>query len=120
MESLLELSKKYPNININKIYRYSGHGGSVFHKKTLLKTFENESVTVDILSNWKKYNLHSNICDDYLFSILIILNNGTVGPYNGHCDAYGNVINENIHVQHQYKKWYGMELPEELQTLIKK
>jgi hypothetical protein len=51
--------------------------------------------------------------------MLVILNGGTVGSYEGHCDGYGNVIHDIINVQHQYKRWYDIELPDELKHLVK-
>ena len=52
---------------------------------------------------------------DLFFSILIHLNQGLIGYYDGHNDCYK--YNPNIKVQHQYKVFYGIPLPEELQHL---
>lgn len=116
--SVIELSKTYCFIHANKKYNYSGHGGSVFHKKTLLKSFENKKIVFDIILNWKKYDFASDLGQDLLFSILVILNKGTIGPYYGHCDDKNN-INLNIIVQHQYKYWYNKQIPQELEYLVK-
>jgi hypothetical protein len=115
----IELKEKYPYIDSNNVYKFTGHGGSVFHKQTLLNTFTKEDIVIDILLNWKNYGFPTDICQDFLFSVLAILNGGTVGPYEGHCDGYGNNIRNNINVQHQYKRWYDIELPNELKHLVK-
>ena len=117
-ESNIELKKKYPFIDENKIYRISGHGGSVFHKKTLLKTFENHDITLDVLQNWKNYKFPTDLGQDFLFSVLVTLNEGTVGPYQGHADGYDKIY-PSINVQHQYKYWYNKEMPNELKHLVR-
>jgi hypothetical protein len=115
---LIDLKKKYPFIDENKIYRWSGHGGSVFYKKNLIKAFENEVIILDVLHNWKNYNLALDLGQDLLFSILVLLNQGTVGPYQGHADGYDKIY-QSINVQHQYKYWYNKEMPNELKHLVK-
>jgi len=112
-----ELKKKYAFLSDNKIYRYSGHGGSVFHKNNFLKYIENREIIDDILINWKRYNFASNICQDLFFSIIITLNHGTIGPYEGHYD-FSRYKNNHIIVQHQYKVWYNYKMPIELEYLI--
>ena len=104
---------KYP---LHGVYHWSGHGGSVYHKEKLLSYFKNKTVIQDVLVNWKKYNLTSNICHDFFWSLIITLQGGTVGPYKGHADCYYK--NENIRVQHQYKVWYNVPMPKELAHLV--
>lgn len=115
----IELNKTYPSLNIDNTYRWSGHGGSIINRKTMLDCFKNKNIIDDILINWKKYNLTDDICHDFLFSLIVNLNNGTIGPYNGHYDDYSNEINTDIVVQHQYKKYYKYEMPNELKNLVK-
>ena len=110
------LKKKYTFLDINKIYRFNGHGGSVFCK-TFLKYLQNEEVINDILINWKQYGCPSNLGQDYFFSLVITLNKGTIGTYEGHADCSG-YKNDNIVVQHQYKVWYNKDLPKEMEYLI--
>jgi hypothetical protein len=80
--------------------------------------FKNKDIIYDLLINYKKYNLpnsHSP-APDLILSLLITLNNGTIGPYEGHydCDYYNN----NIIVQHQYKRWYNTDMPDDLKYLV--
>ena len=98
-------------------YRWSGHGGSVFHKSKLLTYLGNKTILDDVLANWVKYKLTEDICHDFLFSLLVNLQNGTVGPYEGHYDGYHG-LNPSIKIQHQYKSWYNTPLPTELVHLI--
>ena len=89
----------------------------MYHKEKLLSYFKNKTVIQDVLVNWKKYNLTSNICHDFFWSLIITLQGGTVGPYRGHDDCFHK--NESITVQHQYKAWYGVPMPPELSHLVK-
>jgi hypothetical protein len=116
--------------NINKIkdtynfispyreYVWTGHGGSVFNKNEMLRYFENNSVLDDLSLHWELYKFPSNICHDFFLSMLIHFNNGTIGPYEGHADGVGH-IHSHINVQHQYKVFYNMELPDNLKHLCK-
>jgi hypothetical protein len=106
--------EKYP---LNGEYRWSGHGGSVIHKDNFLKYLKNKVIIQDILANWKNYNLTANLCHDFFWSLIITLNGGTIGPYQGHADC--NYKNDSITVQHQYKIWYNVPMPEELKYLCK-
>jgi len=115
---IVELIKKYPFLEVNKIYRFNGHGGSVFHKNNFLKYLKNQVVIDDILLYWKQYKFPTDLGQDYFFSAIITLNQGTIGEYEGHYDFF-NMKNDNITVQHQYKVWYNIPLPKELEYLIK-
>jgi hypothetical protein len=115
--NMYELKQKYPQVDYSKTLVISGHGGSVYHRQNMISYFENKETTQDLLLHWKKYKFPSNIGHDYLFSMIAIFNGGTIGPYDGHTD-YFHEINKNIAVQHQYKKWYGVELPQELKHLV--
>lgn len=106
-----ELVKKY-NIDTNKLYHYSGHGGSVYNKEILLDCLKNTIIIDDILDNWTNYNF-DELCCDLFISLLLTINGKTIGPYDGHNDSSNAII------QHQYKIWYGKELPEELKYLVK-
>ena len=114
---LIELQTKY-NIDLNSEYRFSGHGGSVFHKDFFISSMSNQYITQDILENWENYKFPTDIGQDFLFSSIIILSGGTIGPYNGHYDYFIG-INPSIDVQHQYKELYNVPLPEELKHLVK-
>jgi hypothetical protein len=115
--TLTKLHTKYPFINTSGEYRFSGHGGSIFKKDTFLQYLDNKPIIEDLMENWLDYNLATNICQDYMFSLIVILNKGTIGQYIGHYD-YSGKINNSMCVIHQYKKYYGVELPEHLKHLI--
>lgn len=111
---IIELQKKY---TLNDSYKYNGHGGSVFHKNNFLTYLENKEIIHDVLMNWKKYKFPSDLGQDYFFSVIIILNKGTIGTYQGHYD-FSSYKNDNIIVQHQYKCWYNHPMPESLNHLV--
>uniref|UniRef100_A0A6C0B740 Glycosyltransferase n=1 Tax=viral metagenome TaxID=1070528 RepID=A0A6C0B740_9ZZZZ len=112
------LCKRYKNLDSNRTYRFSGHGGTVFHKSNTLSAFLRDDILNDVVVNWSKYALPVTIGQDYLFSILVTVNNGTIGPYNGHGERYNDRVEPSIIVQHQYKYWYGKPMPSELNHLI--
>jgi hypothetical protein len=112
-----ELKKKYTFLDKNKIYRFNGHGGSVFHKTNFLDFLKNKEIIDDVLINWKKYKFSSDLGQDFFFSVIITLNRGTIGAYEGHYD-FGGYRNNNIIVQHQYKVWYNHKMPKELEYLV--
>jgi hypothetical protein len=68
------LNKSYPIIDINKKYNWSGGGGSIFNKKNIIKYIENKDIINDVVINWSKYNLPTNIVCDFLLSIITHLN----------------------------------------------
>ena len=111
------LKEKYTFLDENNVYRFSGHGGSVYHRTNLMKSFENKEMIVDVLRNWIKYKFGNAIAQDILFSVLITLNNGTIGKYKGHEDC--NIYDSNIPVQHQYKIYYKVDMPDNLKHLVK-
>jgi len=84
-------------------YRWSGHGGSVFHKNNVVSYLANKPVLDDLLSNWSQYKLISKYPQDYVISLLVNVQGGTIGPYEGHADD--DVLNPSIKIQHQYKVW---------------
>ena len=114
---LIELKKKY-DIDINFDYHFSGHGGSVFHKNFFISSMDNKIIIRDLLENWVNYKLPIEINQDVLFSLIIILCGGKIGPYKGHYD-YSEYIYPKIAVQHQLKQLYNVPLPQKLQHLVK-
>jgi hypothetical protein len=112
-----ELQIKYPFLKNDVVYNFSGHGGSVFHKENIIKYFNNKLIIDDILSNWITYKFPSDLGHDFLFSLTVLLNQGTIGSYQGHADwFYG--INNNITVQHQFKELYNKTIPDFIRELI--
>jgi hypothetical protein len=85
---IIELQKKYTFLDNNFIYRFNGHGGSIFHKNNFLKYLENKEIIEDILINWKTYKFPSDLGQDLFFSVIITLNRGNIGTYDGHYDGY--------------------------------
>lgn len=114
--NLENMAPDYPLLDKQKIYNVAGQGGTVFHKENILKYMNNKDVLYPLLENYNRYRCPWN--QDFLISLLTILNNGTIGPYNGHIDGYGG-IDMNIAVQHQFKEYYGVDLPPDLAHLIK-
>ena len=114
----IPLSKTYTNIDINKKYTWSGGGGSIFHKTNILKYMKNREVIDEIVNNWAQYNFCTNIVCDILLSTITHINGGTVGACNGISDGPCDYPHPNISVQHQYKKYYGVQLPDELKQLV--
>lgn len=109
----------YPFIIPSRIYRWSGHGGSIFNKRDILEVFANKKVVTDVLDNWQTYNLlPDELPQDYFFSLLVHLNKKTIGSYEGHADGVNNELDKNIPVQHQYKRFYGQSMPRELAHLV--
>jgi hypothetical protein len=113
--TISKLKENHPFLE-EKEYRFSGHGGSIFQKKSLLGSFENETVIHDLLQRWLEYGF-DELCQDVFFSLVLILNKKTVGPYAGHGDSCFE--NTNLIVQHQYKVFYGIPLPDKLKHLVK-
>jgi hypothetical protein len=114
---LIELKKTYPFIDINKQYVFSGHGGSIYKKNNIINYLQNTELKDDLLNNWKEYKFNE-CAQDFFISLLIILQGGTIGQYTGHLDGITNIIYPNITVQHQYKRWYGVSMPEEIKHLV--
>jgi Zn-finger protein len=113
--TITKLKENYPYLE-EREYRFSGHGGSIFQKKSLLESFGNETVIHDLLQRWLEYGF-DELCQDVFFSLVLILNKKTVGPYVGHGDSCFE--NTNLIVQHQYKVFYGISMPDQLKHLVK-
>jgi len=113
--TITKLKENYPYLE-EREYRFSGHGGSIFQKKSLLESFGNETVIHDLLQRWLEYGF-DELCQDVFFSLVLILNKKTVGPYAGHGDSCFE--NTNLIVQHQYKVFYGISMPDQLKHLVK-
>lgn len=112
-----KVKDKYPFLSEDVVYRFSGHGGSVYHKDNMINYFQNKETIDDILLHWLDYGFPVTICVDFLCSSIALLSKGTVGSYNGHCDGYDG-INNGIIIQHQYKKFYNLPLPEHIKPLV--
>lgn len=112
-----EICNKYRFIEPNKHYVWSGHGGSVFNKNNFINYLKNMDIIDDILNNWIEYKFPSTLGQDFFFSMIIYFNNGTIGSYEGHYDC-SNYKNDNIIVQHQYKYWYNIDMPNNIKHLI--
>jgi hypothetical protein len=115
-KNIIDLKTKYIDLDVNKNYRFSGHGGSVINIKKMLFYFMNTDLITDIIMNWRQYYFSNDVAvNDFFFSLIVNIQGGTVGPYIGHMDCYYK--NEDIPVQHQYKVFYNTPLPDHLQHL---
>lgn len=112
------LCSDYKILDSNRKYPFTGHGGTVFHNKNTLAALSREDIMDQVVPNWLKYDLPSTLAQDYLFSILVTLNGGIIGPYYGHGERHDNKVDKRITVQHQYKYWYGFPMPSELKYLV--
>ena len=64
--SMLEkMKQKYPIIDINKRYTWSGGGASIFNKKNIMKYMENKDIINDVVINWSNYFLPAEIICDF-------------------------------------------------------
>lgn len=115
--SVQRMAKKYHFLNPQHHYHFSGHGGSVFHVANMLRYLENNEVIEDLWKNWQYYDFASNIGQDIFYSLIIILNQGSIGPYEGHLDCHS--FNPAVTVQHQYKACYGSPLHPSLEHLCR-
>jgi hypothetical protein len=116
--SIIKLQEKYGHLDVNKKYRFSGHGGSVYKCDFFIECLKNKEIIHDIIENWVYYDFPSTIAQDFLFSVIITLSGGTIGPYIGHYDNHYDLDNR-IFVQHQFKEYYNIPLPDELQRFVK-
>jgi hypothetical protein len=115
--SIEKLNAKYNNLDTNKVYHYSGHGGSVYNRKFFIECMKYKQRIHDIIENWVYYDFPTTIPHDFLFSVIITLCDGTIGPYKGHYDGC-NGLNPAITVQHQFKQYYNIPLPYELRRFV--
>jgi hypothetical protein len=116
-QGIIKLQEKYGILDINKRYHFTGHGGSVFNKNFFIKAMQNKPLIHDILENWVYYDFPTTIAQDFLFSVIITLYDGTIGSYSGHYDNHYE-LDKMIDVQHQYKEYYNIPLPYELQRFV--
>lgn len=113
----MTLKGDFPNLN-NEI-RISGHGGSIYKKDSLVKSLINTNPINTLLDNWQIYfSPEANLCQDLFISILLHINGYSIGPLEGHGDS--SELDSNFTIQHQYKKYYGIPMPEELSYLYEK
>jgi len=116
-QGILKLQEKYGILDINKKYRFSGHGGSVYKRDFFIKAMKNSEMIHSILENWVYYDFPTTIAQDFLFSVVITLCGGTIGSYRGHYDNHYE-LDKTIDVQHQYKEYYKIPFPYELQRFV--
>jgi hypothetical protein len=101
------LIKEGIHLNENTTYRWSGHGGSVFKKDTLVECLNDSKIINFLLKNWIMLGF-DELASDFFISLLINIHKGTIGPYDGHADCGHELDPSNrICVQHQFKKYYG-------------
>jgi len=112
--------EKYNSIDINKDYYYSGHGGSFYKRDSCVDFFSNKDVVEDVLNAYKDYrgtHLPTNMNQDQLLSLIIMLQNGRINHLHGHIDCH-NMDVKHCFNQHIYKIFYNKPMPLELQHLV--
>jgi len=113
--------EKYNTIDTNKNYNYSGHGGSFYKKDSCIEFFSNKDVIEDVLNAYRNYrgtHLPTNMNQDQLLSLIIMLQNGKINNLHGHVDCQ-HMNRKDCFNQHQYKVFYNQPMPLELQYLVK-
>jgi hypothetical protein len=110
-----ELTKIFPFIDTNHSYCFAGSGGSVFNKNKILSYLQNVDLMTTLFRNANQCRLAW--AQDFMLSVFIYLHHGTVGPYDGHQDWF-NFIHPDIAVQHQYKTYYNVPMPDHLKYLV--
>jgi len=116
--ALEALHETYSHIDPSIPYTWTGGGGSVFHKSHIISYLQDKDCINDLVSNWRTYHLTSNIVCDFFLSLLIHCKNGTIGRLMCTCDGPRNTPIPSIIFQHQYKRWYGVPLPDDLVHLV--
>jgi len=112
-----DVIKDFPFIDKTNIYFRNGQGGTVFHKEKCIQYFENEVLVNKILDKYESYSCPWY--QDFLFSFIVILSEGTIGPYYGHGDTSAYLICDHLCVQHLHKEYYNIELPDGLRHLVR-
>jgi hypothetical protein len=105
-DHLMNIRKDFPILNSIEELRFSGHGGSIFKKDSLVNSLNNTDIIDTLSENWINYfGLEANICQDLFISIVFHIQGFTVGPLKGHGDSH--VFNNSLDIQHQYKVYYN-------------
>jgi hypothetical protein len=87
---------------------YSGHGGSVYHKKEFLRCISNNDLNDRVFTHWRSM-FWERIDFDVLCSMLVLLQGGSIHSLQTHKEYltnYSSNILSTAHVVHQYKKYY--------------
>jgi len=112
--------EKYKCIDTNKDYHYSGHGGSFYKRDSCVEFFSNKDVVEDVLNAYNDHRgTHSptNMNQDQLLSLIIMLQNGRIKYLPGHVDC--QIMNrKDCFNQHQYKNYYNQPMPSEFHHLV--
>lgn len=112
--------EKYPFIDANRDYHYSGHGGSFYKRDSCIDFFSNKEVVEDVLNAYRDNrgtNLPTNINQDQLLSLIIMLHNGKINHLHGHVDCQ-YMERKNCFNQHSFKIYYNQPMPQELQHFV--
>jgi len=112
--------EKYQFIDVNRDYKYSGHGGSLYKRESCIKYFSNNQVVDDVLNAFRDYrgiHLPTNMNQDQLLSLIIMLNDGKINQLPGHVDYHYSDFKDCL-IQHQYKIFYNKPMLQELKHLV--
>jgi len=87
---------------------YTGHGGSVFNVRELIKILENADKINWLIHNWSKIGPWAHIDCDVILCLLALTNGGTVCHLHGHKELYTNSTDlSGAAVIHQYNHYYN-------------
>ena len=97
---------------------YTGHGGSVFNVKELIKILANTDNCDWLISNWSKIGPWPSYDSDVMLSLMTLTNGGTVCQLHGHKELYTNSRDlSGAAVIHQCKEYYNSPNDETIDCL---
>jgi hypothetical protein len=114
------LDKSYDHLDENGDYRWSGHGGSLYKRETFIKYCKNKKIVEEVIDACVKLRgtyFSTNICQDMMFSLILIVSGGKIKKLYGHDDSL-SLYEKKCFVQHQFKYYYNQPLPKELEHLV--
>jgi hypothetical protein len=116
---VLEMLKlNYSDINPINNY-FSGHGGSLYKRETIMRIFEDKELVntvIDLSLQYRGNIFCINMCFDFFVSIMIYCLGGTIVPLEGHIDCH--YWNNNCIIQHQFKVYYNKDMPEDIRWMV--
>ena len=113
-EFLSEKICKVLNDRLNKNHKkyfYGGFGGCILNKHFFINILSDEKKWKKDIGIFYENSTTLDLASDKILSFLCIINNGTIGNYDGFCETWYNdyekrMSNKTVEVLHQYKKYY--------------
>jgi hypothetical protein len=118
--AVFELVRERYTIKDSDRYYYSGHGGSLYKRSTIIRILTDLELLEYIINLSIKFRDNifcSNMCFDYFISIFIHCIGGKIVSLKGHIDSPS--LNTSCIIQHQYKVYYNQLMPSSLQHLVR-